>query len=117
MRKPRVDATARADVRRLLRTSARVFGAKARSHYKALLDRAIAMLCENPARIGAQRREGLPEGYFLFHLRHARKRGDYPKEARHFILFRYDDERLVILRVLHDSMDIDGHIGGEGEEP
>lgn len=58
----------------------------------------------------------MQEIVFLFHLRHARTRGASPKHPRHFIVFAYDDATLTILRVLHDSMDIEER-GDEAEEP
>jgi toxin ParE1/3/4 len=113
MRRHQLAANARAEIRNLLKTSSRIFGPRARRDYKALIDRAIRLLCGDPKRPGVQQREGLPDGVFLFHLRHARGRGASPKQPRHFIVFTYDDESLTILRVLHDSMDIEEKAGGE----
>lgn len=33
-----------------------------------------------------------------------------PKRPRHFILFRYDGDRIAVLRVLHDAMDLAHHV-------
>ena len=97
---------ARADIRNLLESSRRQFGAQAQHRYKALIDRAILLLCENPLRPGARQRADLPDGVHLFHLRHARERGQTPKQPRHFIAFTFDERTLTILRVLHETMDI-----------
>lgn len=107
-RKPK----ARADIKAIRAYSRRVFGAGAQEQYGALMKRAFVMLCANPQRIGVQHREDLP-GFNLFHLRLARTRGTAPKDARHIIVFTYDDVTLTIVRVLHDSMDVTQQITDE----
>lgn len=116
MRRPRYRPAARADIRDLLKTSSRVFGPRARRDYKALIDRAVALLCEDAKRPGVQHREDLLGAPSLFHLRHARTRGHAPKQPRHFIVFTFDDASLTILRVLHDSMDVEQHMGEQADE-
>jgi toxin ParE1/3/4 len=106
---------ARADINGLLKTSGRMFGPRARRSYKALIDRAINTLCETPRAAAVQQHEDLP-GIFFFHLRHARTRGASPKQARHFIVFTFDDTTLTILRVLHDSMEIPQHVPAIDDE-
>lgn len=117
MRRLDVQPPARADIRDLLKTSRRRFGSRAKRDYKALIDRALELLCENPQRAGVTRREDLRRAPYLFALRHARTRGVSPKQPRHVIVFTCDDATLSVLRILHDAMDIDQHIGGEAEEP
>lgn len=115
MRTPNYRPAARADISNLLKTSSRMFGPRARRSYKSLIDRAINTLCETPHAAGVQHHEDLP-GFTFFHLRHARTRGAAPKQARHIIVFTYDDKTLTILRVLHDSMDISQQVTNENEE-
>jgi plasmid stabilization system protein ParE len=79
------------------------------------MKRAFQMLCADPQRSGVQQHEDI-SGLHLFHLRHARTRGVSPKQARHIIVFIYDDATLTILRVLHDSMDIAQQITNENDE-
>jgi plasmid stabilization system protein ParE len=116
MRKLDVQPPARADIRNLLKTSRRRFGSRAKRDYKALIDRALALLCENPQRAGVARREELARAPYVFPLRHARTRGVSPKQPRHVIVFTYDDETLSILRVLHDSMDIAQRVSEDESE-
>ena len=115
MRQVRTQTRARADIRALLNASRRRFGVRARQDYEALLDRALALLCESPDRAGVQRRESLPRAPFAFHLRHARQRGSTPKTPRHVVIFAYDDTTLYVLRVLHDAMDIATQLSPEEE--
>lgn len=80
------------------------------------MKRAFELLAHDPRRPGVQHRAGLPDGVFLFHLRHARTRGQTPRQPRHFIVFTFDDASLTILRVLHDSMDVEQHMGEQTDE-
>lgn len=105
-----VQPQAQADERLILLRSRRVFGAAATRAYAALLRRAYELLRENPQRSGVQLREDLSGSPFLFHLRHARMRRTSPKRPRHFILFRYDGDRIAVLHVLHDAMDLAQHV-------
>ena len=116
MRRLDVQPPARADIRNLLKTSRRRFGPRAKRDYKALIDRALALLCENPQRAGVTRREDLARAPCLFPLRYAHTRGVSPKQPRHIIVFTYDDETLSILRVLHESMDITLRMSEDNEE-
>ncbi len=116
MRTQRIAARARADIRNALQTSRRMFGARAKRDYKALIDRALILLCEKPDRAGVRRRDDLAGAACLFHLRHARARGASPKAPRHVIVFTYDTATLYVLRVLYDAMDLDLHLGGTPED-
>ncbi len=113
MRQLVVEPAADADVRDLRKTSHRNFGPISARRYDALLRAAYRLLRDDPARPNVQRREDLPRAPYTFHLRHARTRGAAPKQARHIIVFTYDDTSVTILRVLHDSMDIEHRVGND----
>ncbi len=115
MRTPHLKPEARADIRDLLKTSRCVFGPRAKREYKLLIDHAVDLLCADPQRPSVQHRIDLRAAPHTFHIRHARTRGATPKQARHIIVFTYDDDTLTILRVLHDSMDITHRVSGENE--
>lgn len=118
MRKLNVAASARADIQRILRTSSETFGAGAQARYRALIEQALRDLMANPERAGADRREELPSRLRLYHLRHSRGRTRKPpRQASHFILFRYDEKQVFVLRVLHEAMDIAAHSGSADEMP
>jgi plasmid stabilization system protein ParE len=107
------------DVRALLHVSRERFGSAAQRRYDALIRRAYKLLQSDPQRAGVAGGEiyriGNAPDVFLFHVRHARGRGQSPKRPRHIIVFTYDDATLTVLRVLHDSMDINQHLT-DGEE-
>jgi len=115
MRRLVVEPAADADVRDLRKASHRNFGPISARRYQALLRAAYRMLREDPTRPSVQHRADLRAAPYFFHLRHARTRGASPKQARHIIVFTYDDETLTILRVLHDSMDVEQRVSGEDE--
>lgn len=116
MRTSQLNPEARADIRNLLKTSHRMFGARAKREYKLLIDRAVDLLCADPQRPSVQHRADLRAAPYLFHLRHARARGAAPKQARHIIVFTYDDTTLTILRVLHDSMDVTQRVNNNDDQ-
>lgn len=112
MREVRIAARAHGDVRALLKVSREKFGVKASRVYLDLIQRAYALLAENPTRAGVQAHGEKGR----FHIRHARQRGVSPKQPRHFIVFTYDDTALTVLRVLHDSMDLPQHVTDNDSE-
>lgn len=97
---------ARADIKSIRDYSRRTFGPGAQRAYGVLMQRAFNLLRTNPTRPNVHYRDDLTDKPYLFHLRHARKRGLSPKEPRHILVFSFDDETLTILRVLHDAMDV-----------
>lgn len=116
MRKLIVKPRALSEQRQTLEYSRRKFGTRAARAYEALIRRAFQLLRTDPARAGVKQIEELGSEYLLFHLRHARTRGTAPKQARHIIIFTYDETTLTILRVLHDSMDISERVGDEAND-
>ncbi len=110
----RVTSEARRDVVNLLRRSALEFGAEARNRYDRLLTSAYNELLADPQRFGVQLRDDIDAGLRLYHLRHSRKTRARDREVsrpRHVIAFRIFGADLVILRVLHEAMDVAGQLG------
>lgn len=116
MRKLIVKPRALSEQRQTLEYSRRKFGTRAARAYEALIRRAFQLLRTDPTRAGVTQIDELGSDYRFFHLRHARLRGAAPKQARHIIVFTYDDTTLTILRVLHDSMDISDRVGDEASD-
>jgi plasmid stabilization system protein ParE len=116
MRRLVIEPPALKEMRGLLRWSRQVFGSEGARNYEKLMRRAYDLLRDDPARPNVQRREDLPRAPYTFHLRHARTRGAAPKQARHIIVFTYDDTSVTILRVLHDSMDIEHRVGNDDDQ-
>ncbi|HXQ10223.1 MAG TPA: type II toxin-antitoxin system RelE/ParE family toxin [Caulobacteraceae bacterium] len=105
-----IGARARRDIFILLSVSRDQFGAVAQQRYRALLEQAIADIAENPSRRGVVRLEEVADDdIWLYHARHARPRLPVAHRVgrpRHVIAFRVRQDRLEVIRVLHDAMDL-----------
>jgi len=97
---------AKADIRAVLRRTREQFGPLQVPKYRALLAEARKRIRENP-NLG-HTREGLPPEWRLFHI------GQRGRPARHFLLYivREAEGGVIVLRVLHDAMDIPRHWPG-----
>ncbi|HYU13266.1 MAG TPA: type II toxin-antitoxin system RelE/ParE family toxin [Stellaceae bacterium] len=108
-----LSSAAEADLRQIVRWTARQFGSAQAAAYGQLLRDALKALEAGPNIIGARRREEIGAGYRTLHIARNRRR------ARHFILFRVVDpaeERVIrVVRILHDAMDPARHLSGEEE--
>ena len=109
-----LSAAAKSDLRSVLGWSLRTFGIPASKRYNHLILTALTEISENPLLLGSQ----VFEGKRLYQLRHSRKRAALGrlmvKTPRHFILYRLSPTgQIEVIRVLHDSMDIDRVFGSE----
>lgn len=90
------------------------FGEDAADRYESLVSHAIRDLAEDPIRPGSKHRPDLGPDVYVYHLTHSRKRAETPtgivQRPRHFIVYRFDDEVLKIVRILHDAMDLPEHL-------
>ena len=104
-------ARARLGIRVILSASGDRFGLEARRRYRRLLTQAIEDVAADPQRVGVQSAGALGD-MRLYHTRHARLRaGGRPiNRPRHVIAFRIVSDQIVILRVLHDAMDLPEHL-------
>jgi toxin ParE1/3/4 len=109
-----LSGAAEADLRQIVRWTARQFGSAQGTAYGQLLRDALRALEAGPNVIGVRRRDEIGAGYRTLHIARSRRR------ARHFILFRVvgsADARLIrVVRILHDAMDPMRHLSGKDEE-
>lgn len=113
MRTIRVSPAARRDVLDLAARSESEFGREARDRYLALVERALLDLQADASRPGVGSRPDLPDELRLYHLRHSRPRIRAPRRVgtpRHFIVFRLTGNEIIVVRVLHDAMDLGGRL-------
>jgi len=105
-------APAEQDFIDIMHWSAQHFGAAAADRYEALIARALSHLGEDPFRPGARQRLDVLEGVYTYHLGSSRDRvsGDRVKAPRHFLLYRVVSRRIEVLRILHDSRDLERHL-------
>lgn len=108
----RLSQPAQFDIESVLEWSQANFGASARRRYQALIAAAVRDVSSDPKRAGCQARPELGEGVYSWHLRMSRGRSeaDPVQHPRHFLIYRIDNEVVVIGRVLHDAMDLARHV-------
>lgn len=108
----RLSRSAQSDIEAVLRWSEARFGESARRRYQALIAAAIREISANPKQIGCQPRPELGARVYSWHLRMSRDRSkaDPVGRPRHFLIYRIDDEAVVIGRVLHEAMDLAQHV-------
>lgn len=114
----RVSGPARRDIGRVLRHSRMEFGQEAADRYRALLDRGLRDLTDDPGRPGVRNIDEVREGYRAFHLKFSRDRTSGPtvRHPRHVIVFRIDrDGAVLVARVFHERQLLDRHLDDEGE--
>ena len=104
----RLSAAAESDFQQILRWTVENFGrGQARTYAKTLIA-AIDDLAQGPSVTGARLREEIGAGIRVLHV--ARK----GRKGRHFVLFMVSDtdggKTIDVLRLLHDSMDLQRHI-------
>ena len=101
---------ARKDIKDALKWSIENFGELAAQRYKHLIRVGITEIADNPALPHSYSLPGLQNGVRLYHLRHSRMRapvsGQVVKTPRHFLAYRVVGEDMVIVRLLHDRMEI-----------
>lgn len=104
----RLSAAAETDYRQILRWTLKNFGPSQTKDYAAALTTALKALCAGPTTIGVKAREEIGTNLWTLHVAREGRKG------RHFVLFRVSrvQEHLVIdvLRLLHDSMDVERHL-------
>lgn len=103
--KLRITGPARRDIAAALAWSLGSFGPDARDRYRELIGRAFTSIASGPIS-GAVLRHELGNGVLLYHLRHARGVPAIVRAPRHFLVFRIEGDAAVILRLLHDAMDL-----------
>ena len=110
MRPLTLSVAATRDLNVILYASAEQFGEAVANRYRRLISAALRDLRADDTRPGVQL---LSTGARLYHLRHSRRRvtrGRIVSRPRHLLVFRIADGEIVVLRVLHDAMDLPAHL-------
>jgi toxin ParE1/3/4 len=113
MTRYRLSLLAEADIRNILTTSRREWGAEGRRRYAALLAAAMRKMAAEPDGPATRDRAELRPGVRSCHLRHARG-GDTSGSVRrpvHVLYFRVVAPDLIeIVRVFHERMEPNRHL-------
>lgn len=101
---------ARQDIKNTLKWSAENFGVAALERYKTLLAVAIKEIHADPQLLHSYEEPGLQAGIRLYPIRHSRKRAAVQDQIvgnpRHIVVYMTANGDTVIVRVLHDRMQI-----------
>jgi toxin ParE1/3/4 len=103
----RLSTAAKADLEQIVDWTTAQFGAAQATAYMATLADALKALSGGPTVIGVRARADIRANFYTLHVARCRRRG------RHFILFRIDREEretIVVLRILHDAMELARHL-------
>ena len=113
-----VSPQARRDIAGILAWTEETFGPQTLRRYARLMATAIEQVASNPEIAGSRPRPEIAHRCRTYHLFFSRKSagraGDRIRRPRHFLLYRVTDSGQVeIGRVLHDSMELKGHLPKE----
>jgi len=110
----RLSPLARADLASIVSTSEVRWGDDAKSRYIALLSLAMLKVASDPKVFASRDRSELSTGIRSFHIRHVRSADPAARVERpvHILFYRAIGPSVVeIVRVLHERMEPDRHIG------
>lgn len=107
----RLSQAASDDIVSMLAVSSAEFGEDASRRYQALIAAAIRDLAAGDG-LGRISRPELGQGVFTWHLSQSRDHvsGQRVRRPRHVLVCRWDGTMLVVVRVLHDTMDYRRHV-------
>jgi toxin ParE1/3/4 len=114
----RLSEPAKADISAILQRSEDLRGKEARTRYRACLSAALRRVAADPEGLSTIDQTALFPGVRSFHIRHSRNESREAPVANpaHVIFFRVTASGVIeIIRVLHDRMQPERHIGREGE--
>lgn len=101
----RLTQSAEADIAAILAWTREHFGTRQADIYARTLAMTLADLTQGPDVPGAKTRDDLAPGIRLLPVARRGRRG------RHLVVFRIGGKhRIDVLRILHDSMDIERHV-------
>lgn len=117
MRTLHLSLHAEEDIVAILARSFDQFGDAACRRYEALLVEAMDAVCKNPEKLGSIARPEFGDSLRTYHLRFSRDEARTAEgvvhRPRHSLVYRLQrDHVLEVVRVLHDTMELDRHLPG-----
>ncbi|MDR1935288.1 MAG: type II toxin-antitoxin system RelE/ParE family toxin [Candidatus Accumulibacter sp.] len=113
----RLSAAAQNDIIEILGWTHAQFGKNARLRYERLIVAALRDLAAQPERVGSIKRPELGADVRSWHLRLSRERArtdlGIVRQPRHLLIYRVQDDFIVIGRILHDAMELERHLRSE----
>ena len=96
---------AKNDFADIMRWTRKEFGERQAQIYKTTIKKALQALHDGSNIIGVKKRDDIACGIHTLHVARDGCKG------RHFIVFRTAESHIIeVLRLLHDSMDLDAHL-------
>ena len=105
----RLSEAAERDVRDIAVWTHYTFGAAQAERYVDALSLTLDRLLHGPRVPGVRQHAEIDADLFSLRVRIKRRRGP------HLIFFRVNQREIVVLRILHDAMDLDRHVAGEDD--
>jgi len=109
----RLTAAAETDLRQIIGWTSARFGERQAGAYGETLSAVLLALTAGPTVAGARARSEMGKGMYTLSVARLGRRG------RHFVVFRVgresDHEVIEVLRLLHDSMDLQRHLPSDDE--
>lgn len=99
-----IASPARRDIDRLLASSRQSFGEAAADRYRTLIFRGLMMIRDDPEGPKAHPLKVARAGVLSLHLKAVQSQVRRP---RHRLVYIVKDQTIIVLRVLHDRMDLD----------
>ena len=111
-----VTDAAKQDFKAVLKETKDLFGPRQRAVYKSLISEGVKMVAEEPTRGGSWDRGVVVPGLRAFHLEHVAGRSGAASHMLYYAVEHRSDgsQRVVILRLLHESMEPRLHIARTG---
>ena len=110
----RLSEAAQGDVINILAWTQAQFSAAARRRYERLIVAALRDAATQPERPGSIERPELGAGVRSWHLRlsrdHVGTGAGVVRRPRHFLIYRFEPDLLVVGRLLHDAMELARHL-------
>jgi toxin ParE1/3/4 len=101
----RLGAAVEVDFANILKWTTENFGPRQARVYRDILVQAIGELANGPEVAGSKTRDEIAPGLRTLHIARRGRRGS------HFLMYRVAPESTIeIVRILHDSMDLQRHI-------
>lgn len=115
MRRLTVSGPARSDLLNIREYTTDRYGHATAHYYNTLLSQAIQDIRENPYRLGSKHLPEIGKSIYSYHIALSRNRVERTiKKPRHLIFyFLPDEDKVIVVRVLHDSRDFTLHISEE----
>jgi toxin ParE1/3/4 len=85
------------------------FGPRQAGQYLDAIKSALTRVRKDPFDVASRARGDLLSGWRTFHLGRVRRR------ARHVVLYAVTDEQIVVLRILHERMDVASQVAPEDD--